>query len=235
MDQDGDSERLLVVIDGPAGAGKSTVARRIAEHYGVPLLDTGAIYRAVALIARRRGVDWGDEAGLAQLVQRFPISFTVAEPGERPRVLYDGEDISEAIRTPEISDGASQVSPIPAVRAGLLEIQRTLARSGCVAEGRDMGTVVFPDARHKFFLTASLEERARRRAAELAERGHAAKADLTRVRDDLVLRDARDSTREAAPLRIADDAVTIDSSELAEDEVVRRIMDAVDAQRGDCS
>jgi len=230
---------VLIVIDGPAGAGKSTVARRLAAYYGLPVLDTGAIYRALALVARERGVAWTDEAGLAALTNDFPIRFVATAgggEGAAQRVEFAGRDISEAIRTPEISDGSSQVSVLPAVRRGLLGIQRTLGATGCVAEGRDLGTVVFPDAPHKFFLTADDRVRAARRQLDLAklpaeaESGPAEPATapaLEQVLRDLQSRDERDQTRAAAPLVKAADAVPIDSTGLSADEVVQAIVAVV--------
>lgn len=227
---------VLIVIDGPAGAGKSTVARRLAAHYGLPVLDTGAIYRALALVARERGVAWSDEAGLAELTADFPIRF-VAATGEGPqRIEFAGRDITAAIRTPEISDGSSQVSALPAVRRGLLGIQRTLGASGCVAEGRDLGTVVFPHATYKFFLTADDRVRAARRQLDLAGVGpdpqtpgaaSGSAPALEQVLRDLKSRDERDQTRAAAPLVRADDAVPIDSTGLTADEVVQAIVAVV--------
>lgn len=216
---------LLIVIDGPAGAGKSTVARRVARHFGLPVLDTGAIYRTLALVARERGIAWSDEAGLVALAADFPLRFEVGGEDGRPRVLIAGREVTQAIRAPEISEGSSQVSAHPAVRASLLAIQRQLGAAGCVAEGRDLGTVVFPDAPHKFFLTASDAVRAARRHQELAG------ADYGEVLRDLVRRDERDRSRAAAPLVRADDAVLVDSSDLTLDEVVQAIVGAVEARR----
>lgn len=217
---------LLIVIDGPAGAGKSTVARRVARHFGLPVLDTGAIYRTLALVARERGIAWDDEGGLAALAEEFPIRFEPGGEDGRPRVLFAGRDVTEAIRTAEISEGSSRVSVLPRVRAGLLGIQRRLGAEGCVAEGRDLGTVVFPDAAHKFFLTASDAVRAARRHAELTG------ADYSEVLRELIRRDERDTSRAAAPLVRAPDAVLVDSSDLELGAVVAQIVAAVAAAAG---
>jgi cytidylate kinase len=164
---------FVVAIDGPAGAGKSTAAKKLAARLGYAFLDTGAIYRAVALMARRRGIDWSDAEGVAQVAQQLDISFVPR--GDVNTVLVDGQDVTREIRAPEMSDGASKVSAHGPVRAALLGLQRRLAASSnIVAEGRDMGTVVFPDAGAKFFLTASAEERARRRTHELQAAGRPA-------------------------------------------------------------
>ncbi len=216
---------LLIVIDGPAGAGKSTVARRVARHFGLPVLDTGAIYRTLALAARERGIAWSDEPGLVALAADLPIRFEAGGDDGRPRVFFAGREVTPEIRTPEISDGSSQVSAHPTVRERLLAIQRRLGAEGCVAEGRDLGTVVFPDAPHKFFLTASDAVRAARRHAELAG------ADLGEVHRELVRRDERDRSRAAAPLARAEDAVLLDSSDLTLDEVVRAVIEAVEGRR----
>lgn len=221
---------LLVVIDGPAGAGKTTVARRVAAALGLPLLDTGAIYRTLALVAARRGIPWDDEPGLVALCDGFPIAFGELDPGGHAQaVRFADEDVTAAIRTPAISQGASKVSAVPGVRAALLGIQRTLATRGCVAEGRDMGTVVFPDAPHKFFLTADLRTRAQRRLAELA-RPDEPGPDLATVEREVAERDARDTTREAAPLRRADDAIEVDTSGASADEVVAQILGHIAAR-----
>lgn len=211
----------LIVIDGPAGAGKTTVARRLARHLGLPLLDTGAIYRSLALVARERGVGWDDEAGLVALADGLPIRFGAlpgpAEPDAPQRVWLGDTDVTEAIRTPEISEGASQVSVLPGVRRALLGLQRAIGAMGCVAEGRDMGTVVFPAAPYKFFVTADLQARAARRGADLAE---SSPQGLATVQAELVSRDARDSSRAAAPLARAADAVLVDTTLLGPDEVL---------------
>jgi cytidylate kinase len=225
--------RLTVAIDGPAGAGKSTAARRLAAALGYQVLDTGAIYRAVALAARRAGVAWDDGPRLAALARDLDIRFEVDRGGNN-RVVVGGEDVSAAIRTPEISDGASRVSGLPGVRAALLDLQRRLgAAGGVIAEGRDVGTVVFPEAGAKFFLTASADVRARRRHDELAATGAPA-ADLASTRSEIEARDARDSQRAVAPLVRADDAIEIDSSTLGIDAVVHRMIRIVRVrERGD--
>lgn len=221
--REGERRPWLVVIDGPAGAGKTTIARGLAARLGVPLLDTGAIYRALAWLSSERGVAWDDEAGLVALAQGLPIRF-VDDDGE-PRVLLGATDVTAAIRTAEISEGASQVSAHPGVRAALLDIQRAVGATGCVAEGRDMGTVVFPDAPHKFFLTADLQARAARRHLDL-QRTAAPQAppSIDDVTEAMRTRDTRDSSRAAAPLRRAEDAIEIDSTALDADAVLAVIL-----------
>jgi cytidylate kinase len=213
-----------VAIDGPGGAGKSTIAKRLAAELGYRLLDTGALYRAVAVSARRTGVALDDAAGLAAIAGSLPIEFAL--DGMTNRVFLAGEDVSAAIRTPEASEGASLVSALPPVRAALLDLQRELGRAGgVVAEGRDVGTVVFPDARAKFFLTASDEVRARRRYDELRAGGAA--VEYAETLEDLKRRDARDEGRAVAPLVQAPDAIRIDSSDLSLDEVLARMLAVV--------
>jgi cytidylate kinase len=206
---------MLVAIDGPAGAGKSTVARAVALQLGFTYLDTGAMYRCVAL-ARVQDAS----ADHTRPVEDLAIDF------EGERVFLDDMDATEAIRTPAVSQRASEVATDPAVRANLVERQRALTRRGdWVAEGRDIGTVVRPDAELKVFLTASDEERASRRAAQT---GRSLADELADLRE----RDERDSTREASPLRQADDAVLVDTTGLSSDEVVTRIAELVDDVRG---
>jgi len=228
---------FIVAIDGPAGAGKSTASRRLAARLGFALVDTGAIYRAVALAATRAGVALDDDAALARVLPGLRIRFEPPPPGEEARgqrVLLGDEDVSQAIRAPPVSLGASAVSARPVVRAGLLELQRRLATApgnrGAVLEGRDIGTVVFPDADAKFFLTASAEVRARRRHRELQAKGDPSTFEA--VLADQRKRDLDDSSREVAPLKPAGDAVVLDSTGLTLDEVVERLAALVECRRG---
>jgi CMP/dCMP kinase len=226
---------FIVAIDGPAGAGKSTASRRTAARLGFAMVDTGAIYRAVALAATRRGIALDDDARLAELLPEVDVRFAPpAAEGAGQRVLLGDEDVSIEIRTPPMSLGASKVSGRPVVRAGLLDLQRRLAlapgNAGAVLEGRDIGTVVFPDAEAKFFLTASPEERARRRHAELAAKGDP--QTYEEVLADQLRRDRDDSERAVAPLRPAADALVIDTSGVSLDEVVERLVREVELRRG---
>jgi cytidylate kinase len=218
--------RPIIAIDGPAGAGKSTVAQRVADVLGYVLVDTGAMYRAVALDAQRRGVDWNDGPGVGALAQGIATSGALTferDPVQGVRVLLHGEDVSSAIRAPDIALGASTVSAHPPVRDALLDMQRQAGREGgVVLEGRDIGTVVFPDAEHKFFLTARPEVRARRRFDELAARGMPVA--FEQILEDVQRRDRQDSTRPVAPLRQAPDAVLVDSSDMGIDDTVARIV-----------
>jgi cytidylate kinase len=213
---------VTIAIDGPAGAGKSTVARTVAERLGYVLVDTGAIYRSVALLARRGEVALEDDEALARIVGNLEVSFRLKEG--RNRVFLAGEEVSSAIREPEISMAASAISARPVVRAGLLELQRRLAAAGdgAVLEGRDIGTVVCPQAEVKVFLGASAEERARRRHLELQASGDA--TPYEEVLAEMNLRDQQDSERAVAPLAPAGDAVIIDSTRMTIEEVVERVV-----------
>lgn len=207
----------VIAIDGPAGAGKSTVARALARRLGFFLLDTGAIYRSLALFAEQHGVSWADGPRLGELAEQLPIRFG---RGDEDGAVYLAEQtVTTAIRTPEVSLGASQVSAHPEVRSMLLGLQRQLSRSGpCVVEGRDIGTVVLPDAPLKIFLTASPEVRAQRRQKELEARG--VRADVSDTRREQEERDRRDLTRATAPLKCADDAVLFDTSDRSLEQVI---------------
>jgi cytidylate kinase len=209
--------KVVVTIDGPAGAGKSSVAKLLARRLAYRLLDTGAIYRAVALTTQRRGIAWTDGSRCAEVARDLAITFDFV--GDKNHVYLAADDVTSEIRTPEISQGASQVSAHPEVRAALLELQRRLgAGGGVVVEGRDTGTVVFPDAHAKFFLTATEEERARRRVDELARTGKPVDYEVTlrEIRE----RDQRDAGRDVAPMIPAADAVIVDSSTQTLEQVV---------------
>lgn len=219
---------IVIAIDGPAGAGKSTVAKLVAKRLGYLYVDTGAMYRAVALKALRLGMDIGDPVTMAMLAQATDIQL-LSQPDGSVRVMLDGEDVTEAIRTPEVSEAASIVSAHEGVREALVAKQRVLAESGgVVMEGRDVQTVVAPDAEVKVFLTASLDERARRRWQELRQRG--TEIPYEQVLQELRERDERDQRRTVAPLRKAPDAVEIDTTHLSPEAVVEQIVAL--AQRG---
>ena len=212
----------ILAIDGPAGAGKSTVARELARRLGFTIIDTGAIYRAVALAAQRAGIDWEDDAALGRLLDGpgFRLAFA-----DETRVLLNEDDVTEAIRTPEISRGASVVSARAVVRKKLLGLQRELGRRaprGAVLEGRDIGTVVFPDADVKFFLTASDQARAARRQSELREKGLA--VDVSEVLADQRRRDRDDTERAIAPLKPAPDAIVVDTTDMDLGQVVEECL-----------
>lgn len=236
--------RLIVAIDGPAGAGKSTVARAVADRVGYVLVDTGALYRSVALAADRAGLTLlaeggtkaadlsaDDEASLGDLAEQLAQARAIVlEPSGR--VLLEGEDVSTAIRTPRMSIGASRVSAIPRVRTALLSMQRQAGeQGGAVMEGRDIGTVVFPDAEVKLFLTATPEERAQRRYEEMIEKGVATTYAATL--EDQRARDKADTERKVAPLRKAEDAVLVDSTGRDVGDVIEEMVRVVQARRRD--
>jgi cytidylate kinase len=217
---------MIVTIDGPAGAGKSSAARGLAQRLGFEFLDTGAMYRAVTLAALRAGLDLRDEGALARLVAGLNLEMP---PG---RVVLDGEDVTVLIRTAEVTAASAAVADSPAVRRRLVELQRAAAAGqDMVSEGRDQGTVVFPDAACKFFLTADPVERARRRQREMEERGEAVEPAV--LRQALEDRDRRDAARDLAPMRPAADALVLDSTHLRLDQVVDRLEAEVRRRRPD--
>ena len=214
---------LIIAIDGPAGAGKSTVARELSRRLGYVYVDTGAMYRVVGLLALEQGIAADDGPNLGVLAGKLQIRFE-ARPGEKQLVFVDGRDVTEAIRGQRVGEWASKVSAQREVREKMVAAQRAIARrGGAVLEGRDIGTVVFPDADVKFFLEASPEERARRRLGQLGERGESAV--LADVVAEIEERDRRDSSRAHSPLRCAEDAERIDNTNLSAAAVVARLVD----------
>ena len=216
---------MIIAIDGPAGSGKSSVAREVARRLGFHYLDTGAMYRALAFEALERGIVLDDEPALVKLASAEPVQFVhVANDPLPSKVLIGGRDVTDEIRTPRIDEAVSPVARLGEVRATMVEQQRLLAQhQDIVIEGRDIGTVVFPQAQLKVFLTATPEERARRRAEQQA--GAGAAVDAGGVRDAITRRDEADSSRSHSPLLAADDAVLIDTSDLTFEQVVRAIVD----------
>jgi cytidylate kinase len=211
------TEPVIIAVDGPAGAGKSAVGRRVAEALGLPFIDSGLFYRAVAWLAHEGGVASDDVAGLVAIASRPDLRV------ESGRVYAGERELAELIHRPEINENLSAISQVPEVRAAINERQRRLAAGrGAVVAGRDIGTVVFPDTPYKFFLTASLPERVRRRLAQKARRGE--EADSAEMEREIAARDVADSTRAIAPLRPASDAVIIDTDGLEVGEVVERIV-----------
>ena len=214
--------RLTIAMDGPAGSGKGTVARRVAQALGYLYLDSGAMYRAITMLSIRKGISPTDVPALTRLAQTCRIDF--ADNGRM--TLLNGEDVSEAIRTPEIDKIVSDVAKYPEVRHEIVKQQRRIGeKGGIVAEGRDVTTVVFPDAHSKFYLDASVEERARRRFAQLRAKG----IDCTRaqVEEDIRLRDEKDSSREHSPLKTAEDAIVIDTTHKTIEQVVEFILERI--------
>jgi CMP/dCMP kinase len=215
---------LIIAIDGPSAAGKSTLAKRLAKELGFTYLDTGAMYRALALKVLREGIDIGNDGMLTELIGRTAID--LLEDEGKLHVLLDGEDVSELIRTPEVSQMASKASALKTVRQWMLVLQRALGQRGdVIAEGRDIGTVVFPDAEVKIYLDASAPERARRRVEELRRSGR--QVGLDETLREMVERDKRDSERELAPLCKAADAVAIDSSALDAEALAQKVMQEI--------
>ena len=213
----------IVAIDGPSGVGKTTTSKLVARELNLPHIDTGAMYRAIGLAAIRRGIDVRDAVALEALASHTSIEFV---PGDPPRVILDGEDITALIRTPQISMAASDVSAIPGVRRVLVEMQQALGRrNGGVLEGRDIGTKVFPETPYKFFLTARPEIRARRRHAELVAKGQ--DADFDTVLAESTKRDEQDSSREHSPLTYDETYAVIDTSDHTIPEVVEEIVRSV--------
>jgi cytidylate kinase len=217
----------IIAIDGPAGAGKSTVSRRLAQELGLRYVDTGAMYRVVGVLADEQSIDLGDAPALAALIDALDLRFEEGAGGGR--VIANGRDLSQAIRTAAAGQLASKVSVVAAVRERLVALQRAMsAGGGVVMEGRDIGTVVLPQATVKIYLVASPSERARRRSAELAARGEG--ADVGQVTREIEERDRRDQSRSHSPLRPADDALLIDTSSEPIEAVVQRVRDVVAAR-----
>ena len=220
------SQIPVVTIDGPSGSGKGTVAALLAARLGWKFLDSGALYRLLAFAARNHGVDLTNEEALKVLAAHLDVQFDTAESGQGMCIVLEGEDVTEAIRNEVVGAGASQVAALPAVREALLQRQKAFREApGLVADGRDMGTVVFPDATLKIFLTASAEERARRRYLQLKAKGD--DVNLASLLDEIRARDERDTQRAVAPLKPADDAIQLDSTALSIEQVLGQILSEV--------
>ncbi|OOF82303.1 cytidylate kinase [Rodentibacter ratti] len=212
---------IIITVDGPSGAGKGTLCYALAEKLGYALLDSGAIYRVTALAAIKSAVDLSDEFALAELARNLDIQF-IPQGGE-VNILLNGENVSHLIRTQETADAASKIAIFPQVRAVLLQLQRDFAKNNnLIADGRDMGTVVFPEAQVKLFLDASAEERAKRRYKQLQSKGIS--GNFAQILDEIKERDFRDRNREVAPLKPAEDALLLDSTTLTIDEVITQVM-----------
>jgi len=217
------SDIPILTIDGPSGSGKGTISARVARRLGWYLLDSGALYRLVALGAQRHHIPLEDEPALAKYAASLDVQFELPESGSEPVTLLEGEAVGDAIRSETCGNAASKVAALPAVRAALLQRQRDFCQQpGLVADGRDMGTVVFPEAGVKIFLTASVEERAQRRYKQLIEKGIS--ANLARLLKEIAERDARDSQRKVAPLKPAEDAIILDTTSMTIDEVVEKVV-----------
>ncbi|MEM5770436.1 MAG: (d)CMP kinase [Bacillota bacterium] len=217
------NKKLTIAIDGPAGAGKSTVAQIVAQRLGFIYIDTGAMYRAVTLLALREAMDLGCEAALSSLAQCAEIRLENREGATNPRVMLNGEDVTGEIRSPEVSRHVAQVAQVPGVRKQMVELQRRMGKAGgVVMDGRDIGTHVFPRAEIKIFLTASIEERALRRGKELQAKGYP--VDWEKLKAEICSRDQMDAEREIAPLIQAPDAILLDTTSLDIAGVVDRIL-----------
>lgn len=215
---------MRIAIDGPAGAGKSTISKAVAKRLGFIYIDTGAMYRSVGLAALNAGIDTKDAKGLETILG--DIDIIIENTGDSQKFYLNGTDVTEEIRKPEVSVAASDVAVVPAVRLKLVELQRKMAENADVLmDGRDIGTYVLPDAELKVFLTASVDERARRRYAELCEKNQC--VTLDEVKNDIIYRDKNDSEREFAPLREAEDSVLVDSTDMSIDDVISKILDLV--------
>jgi len=225
-----DSSVPVLTIDGPSGSGKGTVSRAVADRLGWHFLDSGALYRAAGLAARNRGISSSDAVGLAELARMLDIEF-VEQPGDDPEVRVDGLNVGRELRTEEVGALASSIAAIPAVREALVDRQRAFRRPpGLVADGRDMGTVIFPDATAKVFLTATAAARAERRHKQLKQKGLDVR--LSDLLQEIETRDARDAARVVAPLRPAAEAVVVDSTGATVEDVVRRVLDVVALSAG---
>ncbi len=216
----------VICIDGPSGSGKGTVASLVARKLGWCLLDSGALYRLLAFAAANHGVDLSNEEALKLLAAHLDVQFIAAGDGHGQQIILEGEDVTDAIRNERVGAGASQVAALPAVREALLQRQQAFREApGLVADGRDMGTVVFPDAPLKIFLTASADERARRRYLQLKAKGD--DVSLSSLLEEIRARDERDTQRAVAPLKPAADAIQLDSTELSIEQVLERILSEV--------
>ncbi|MFZ3186686.1 MAG: (d)CMP kinase [Pseudomonas sp.] len=216
----------VITIDGPSGSGKGTIAGLVARKLGWCLLDSGALYRLLAFAARNHGVDLTNEEALKLLAAHLDVQFVAAGEGHDQQIILEGEDVTQAIRNEQVGAGASQVAALPVVREALLQRQQAFREMpGLVADGRDMGTVVFPDAPLKIFLTASADERARRRYLQLKAKGD--DVSLSSLLEEIRARDERDTQRAVAPLKPAADAIQLDSTELSIEQVLERILSEV--------